>query len=110
MPADGTRGDGVDPKFDDEIHAPVRLRICGMLAPARSVDFATIRDTLGLADSVISKHVARLEAVGYVATAKKSAGQGRPHTWISLTPAGRAAFAGHVAALRRIADGGDVGA
>jgi len=105
MPADGARGDEADPKFDDEIHAPVRLRICGMLAPARAIDFATIRDTLGLADSVVSKHVARLEAVGYVTTAKKSTDGGRSHTWISLTRAGRVAFAGHVAALRRIADG-----
>ena len=76
-----------------------------MLVPARSVDFATIRDTLGLADSVVSKHVTRLEAVGYVTTVKKSTGKGRPHTWISLTKAGRVAFAGHVAALRQIAAG-----
>ena len=94
----------VTPKFDDEIHAPVRLRICGMLAAAKAVDFATIRDTLGLADSVVSKHVARLEDAGYVRV-EKIADSGRPRTWISLTEQGRAAFAGHIAALRQIVDG-----
>ena len=93
----------VTPKFDEEIHAPVRLRICGILAAAKAVDFATIRDTLGLADSVVSKHVSRLESVGYVTVQKISDG-GRPHTWISLTPQGRAAFESHIAALKQIAE------
>jgi len=92
----------VTPKFDEEIHAPVRLRICGILAAAKAVDFATIRDTLGLADSVVSKHVSRLESAGYVHVEKVS-DTGRPHTWISLTPKGRTAFAGHIAALQQIA-------
>jgi len=93
----------VTPKFDEEIHAPVRLRICGILAAAKAVDFATIRDTLGLADSVVSKHVSRLESVGYVTVQKISDG-GRPHTWISLTPQGRTAFESHIAALKQIAE------
>jgi len=92
----------VTPIFDEEIHAPVRLRICGILAAAKAVDFATIRDTLGLADSVVSKHISRLEAAGYVRVDKISDG-GRPHTWISLTPQGRTAFASHIAALQQIA-------
>jgi len=90
--------------FDEEIHAPVRLRICGILAAAKAVDFATIRDTLGLADSVVSKHVSRLEGSGYVRVEKISEG-GRPHTWISLTDKGRGAFEGHIAALQQIAEG-----
>ena len=92
----------VTPRFDEEIHAPVRLRICGMLAAAKAVDFATLRDTLGLADSVVSKHLARLEGAGYVALSKVSR-----RTWISLTPRGRLAFEGHTAALRQIV--GDAG-
>ena len=106
----GGRGWGphtVVPKFDEEIHAPVRLRICGILAAAKAVDFATVRDTLGLADSVVSKHVSRLEAAGYVSVEKISDG-GRPHTWISLTDKGRTAFAGHIAALQEIAENAGV--
>jgi len=75
-----------------------------MLAGAKAVDFATIRDTLSLADSVVSKHVSRLEDVGYVET-EKIVSRGRARTWIRLTDAGRDAFAGHCAALRQIADG-----
>ena len=90
------------PKFDEEIHAPVRLRICGMLAAVTSMDFATIRDTLGLADSVVSKHLARLEGTGYVFI-EKIADIGRPRTWISLTRKGRTAFESHIAALQEIA-------
>jgi len=71
-----------------------------MLAVAQTIDFATIRDALGVADSVVSKHVARLEGAGYVHVTKASR-----RTWIGLTDQGRVAFAGHVAALKQIVDG-----
>jgi DNA-binding MarR family transcriptional regulator len=93
----------VEPRFDDEIHAPVRLRICAALAAVKSVEFAALRDHLAVADSVLSKHLARLEDAGYVAIAKATE-KGRQRTWASLTPAGRTALAGHLAALRELAD------
>lgn len=96
-------GGAVVPKFDEEIHAPLRLRICAMLAVARSVDFATIKEQLQVADSVVSKHLSRLEDDGYVAMVKVSTGS-HPKTWVSLTKTGRAAFEGHIAALKQIAD------
>ena len=37
----------------------------------------------------------------------KAASEGRQRTWASLTRAGRKAYTGHVAALRRIVDGAD---
>jgi len=89
------------PVFNEEIHAPVRLKICGLLASSPSLDFATIRDTLSLADSVVSKHVSRLESAGYVTTEKVLTAS-RTRTFISLTEQGRAAFASHVAALQDI--------
>lgn len=90
--------------FDEEIHAPLRLRICAILAAAKTVEFSAIRDRLGVADSVASKHLSRLEDAGYVHMEKLSTG-GRPRTWVSLTPVGRTAFEGHIAALRQIAAG-----
>ena len=30
-------------KFDETIHAPVRLRICGLLRPVDCLDFAVLR-------------------------------------------------------------------
>lgn len=91
-------------RFDEEIHAPVRLRICGMLAAVKDMDFATIRDNLGVADSVLSKHLARLTDLGYATTWKTNA-RGRARVWVALTPAGRVAFADHIEAVRQIATG-----
>ncbi len=53
-------------KFDDLIHAPVRLRICASLAPLQWAEFGQLRDSLGVADSVLSKHLKQLTDAGYV--------------------------------------------
>ena len=92
------------PRFDEEIHAPIRLRICAIAAAADAVEFSVVRDRLEVADSVVSKHLSRLEAVGYVQLDKLSTGS-HPRTWVSLTTRGRGAFEGHIAALRQIAEG-----
>jgi DNA-binding MarR family transcriptional regulator len=98
----------VAPRFDDEIHAQVRLRICAALAPVRWVDFPALRDALGVADSVLSKHLSRLEDAGYVEVVKGLVTDGRRST-VRLTAAGRTALAGHLAALRQIADDAEGG-
>ena len=89
------------PAFDAVIHAPNRLQICALLAAVDSAEFATVRDSVGVSDSVLSKHVHTLEEAGYVAIRKATAA-GRVRTWLSLTKQGRAAFDAHVAELRRI--------
>ncbi|MDR1426853.1 MAG: transcriptional regulator [Bifidobacteriaceae bacterium] len=89
--------------FDEEIHSPVRLRVCSMLGAAESVDFATLSTALGVADSVLSKHLSRLEEAGYVTVAKLPAA-GHIRTWVGLTKSGRRALAEHLAELRQIAD------
>ncbi len=89
------------PVFDAVIHAPGRLQICALLSAAEA-DFATVRDAIGVSDSVLSKHVKMLEEAGYVAVRKAPLG-GRQRTWLSLTAAGRKAFAAHVAELNRLA-------
>ena len=91
--------------FDEMIHAPVRLRISGMLRSAEKVDFAVLRDTIGISDATLSKHLKVLGDAGYITTSKaRSAARSdaRRLTWISQTAAGRAAFDAHVAELRRI--------
>lgn len=90
------------PQFDTVIHAPGRLQICAMLASVMEGEFATLRDAIGVSDSVMSKHVAQLEDAGYVAV-RKAAQNGRSRTWLSLTPTGHKAFAAHVAELNRLA-------
>jgi len=90
------------PRFDAVIHAPGRLQICGILSAADEAEFAMIRGTLEVSDSVLSKHLKQLEEAGYIAV-RKAAAEGRQRTWASLTPAGRKAFAAHVAELQRLA-------
>jgi DNA-binding MarR family transcriptional regulator len=92
------------PDFNDVVHAPNRLRICALLAGAGSAEFSTVREALGVADSVLSKHVAILHDSGYVEV-HKSTFASRVRTSLSLTPAGRAAYEGHIAALRAITEG-----
>ncbi|MGY1884678.1 MULTISPECIES: transcriptional regulator [unclassified Blastococcus] len=94
----------VEPRFDPVVHAPPRLQVCGLLAVVDTMDFAAVREQVGVSDSVLSKHVKQLEAAGYV-TVRKVTRASRVRTSLALTPAGRAAFDAHVAELRRITGG-----
>jgi DNA-binding MarR family transcriptional regulator len=94
----------VQPRFDAVVHAPPRLQVCGLLAAVDDMDFAAIREQVGVSDSVLSKHVRQLEDAGYVKV-RKSTRASRVRTNLALTPAGRAAFQAHVAELRRITGG-----
>lgn len=94
-----------EPAFDELIHAPVRLRACGLLRPVDALSFAALRDSLGLTAPTLSKHLRALSDAGYVTVDRKSSSareDGRRVGWVRLTPAGRAAFDGHVTALRQI--------
>ena len=88
--------------FDELIHAPVRLKICVMLATADAVEFAHLRDRLGVAVSVLSKHLKVLADADYV-TLDTPTGNGRVRTWALLTAQGRAALKGHLVALQAMA-------
>jgi DNA-binding MarR family transcriptional regulator len=90
-------------RFDEVVHAPNRLRICAVLAASSSAEFAVLRDVLGVADSVLSKHLKVLQDAGYL-TISKPTGRGRVRTWVSLTAEGRRAYAGHVQALKALFD------
>lgn len=93
-------------RFDEVIHAPVRLRICGVLRPVEQMDFAVLRDTLGVADATLSKHLKTLAEAEYVRMTKAASASrtdARRLTWVTLTPAGRDAFDAHVRALQEIA-------
>lgn len=95
-----------DARFDTLIHAPVRLRICGLLRQADRLDFAVLRDALEVSDATLSKHVKTLTSAGYVSSGKAASSNrhdARQITWLSLTRAGQSAFDAHVRALREIA-------
>ena len=95
-------------RFDEVIHAPLRLRICGLLRAGDGLDFGVLRDTLGVSDATLSKHLKVLADAGFTATVKSSSSarsDSRRITWVSLTRAGAEAFDSHVRALRAIALG-----
>lgn len=98
-----------EPSFSEVIHAPLRLRICGLLRNVDELDFAVIRDALSVDDAKLSKHLKVLSDAGFTELRKESSPKridARRLTWVSLTPAGSAAFEAHLAALTSIANGG----
>ena len=92
--------------LDAHVVAPARLKLLTMLTAVSEAEFWTVRDSLEVSDSVLSKHVAALEKVSYVKR-RKGVHRGRRTTWLSLTPRGRAALSAHVAALRALTSGID---
>ena len=89
------------PQFDELIHPSTRLSIVALLASANWIDFAFVRDRLGLSDSALSKQFATLEGAGYISV-ERPVEDRRRRVRVRLTPAGRIAFDGHVAALRAV--------
>jgi len=94
--------------LDPVIHAPNRLQMCCMLAGVDDIDFATLREALDVSESVLSKHIKTLEDAGYLKI-RKTPSEGRVRTWLALTPAGRKALKGHLAALKALMAGAEGG-
>lgn len=91
----------VEAKFDELIHPSTRLSIVALLASADWIDFAFVRDQLNLSDSALSKQFATLEEADYI-TIERTVVKHRRRVQVRLTPLGREAFDGHVAALQAI--------
>lgn len=91
----------VEARFDELIHPSTRLSIVALLASADWIDFAFVRDRLELSDSALSKQFATLEDAGYVSIERPVADK-RRRVRARLTPAGKQAFDGHVAALQAV--------
>lgn len=90
--------------WDGVLAFPLHLRLVAVLTEVDAAELGRVRDAIEVTDPTLSRQTAvQLEHVGYVKI-RNVAGK-RPRTWLSLTPAGRAACAGHLAALHGIADG-----
>ncbi|SDM88035.1 winged helix-turn-helix domain-containing protein [Actinomyces ruminicola] len=86
----------------DALMHPVRFSLVAALANVEQVDFPTLRDTLQVSDSVLSRQASQLEELGIIAIRKGYVGK-RPRTWMSLTQEGRSRWQAHLAALQAIA-------
>ena len=91
-------------ELDPNVIAPARLKLLVTLTAVSEVEFGTVRDSLEVSDSVLSKHLTALEDVAYVKR-RKGVYRGRRTTWISLTPGGRRALDTHIEALHALIDG-----
>ena len=91
------------PRFqlNEAIHQPVRLSRLGLRANAQRVEFAFLRDHLGLKDANLSQHLTALESLGYITIVKGFVGK-RAHTWVEMSDAGRAAFTEYLDVLGQI--------
>ncbi|MCC3859595.1 transcriptional regulator [Pseudemcibacter aquimaris] len=90
--------------LDPVIHAPNRLQICAFLSPLEMAEFQLLRDHLGVSDSVLSKHISKLEQAGYLKQKKHKVGA-RQRTSLYLTKEGQTAYKNHIAALEAIING-----
>ena len=93
-------------RFDELIHPGTRLSIVSLLAAADWAEFAFLRDQLNLSDSALSKQLSTLEEAGYL-NVERPLRDRRRRVRARLTPAGRTAFHGHVAALRQMVSTAD---
>ncbi len=93
-------------RLDDLLTHAVRFSVVAALDGVDRAEFALVRDSVEISDSVLSKQVALLEDAGYVDVEKGRVGR-RTRTWLRLTGTGRETLARHVAALQAIANGTD---
>lgn len=98
-----------EPRFDEAIHAPTRLRLCVLLRPLDHAEFAALTTSRGVSEATLSRTVRNLTDLGYVSTTKQASaerGDARRTTAVSLTAAGRQSFDGHIGALRALTSPG----
>ena len=88
-------------RLNDDFSNPVRLSLMGALQSVEEADFKSLKEALGISDSVLSRHLSALEEAGYVQIRKGYVGK-RPRTWAKLSSGGKTAFAEHVQALKEI--------
>ncbi|GAA1870698.1 winged helix-turn-helix domain-containing protein [Brevibacterium marinum] len=92
-------------RIESDLGNPTRLGIVASLKNRDKAEFKLLRDSLGVSDSVLSRHISALEKVGLVAVRKGYVGK-RPRTWVSITPEGGTRLDAHIQALRELAGGG----
>ena len=81
----------IDLEIDRLIHEPVRLKILAYLSMVESADFVFLVSRLGLTMGNLSAHISKLQDAGFIKV-DKSFKDNRPHTMLSLTEKGSAAF------------------
>ena len=87
--------------INDDVHQRVRLGILAILNGAARADFRYLRETLGVTDGNLGRHLQVLEEAGFISVEKVFEDR-KPRTWVKITRAGRSAFQDEVQALQAI--------
>jgi DNA-binding MarR family transcriptional regulator len=80
-----------EPELDRIVHEPARLKMMAYLYVVTSADFVFLLSRTGLTWGNLSSHMSKLEEAGYIEVHKEIKDK-RPHTMLTLTEKGRAAF------------------
>ena len=91
-------------KIDEVIHGRMRLGIMVYLADVETAEFTELKSVLEATQGNLSVHLKKLEEAGYVAIAK-SFRDNKPLTQVSITDAGRQAFAAYLNAIGNLIGG-----
>ena len=90
------------------IHQAMRLKIMAalntMVSRKVAIEFTRLKELVGATDGNLGAHLDTLEKAGYIVIEKRFE-ERKPQTRVRMSPAGRRAFAEHVAYLREILDG-----
>ena len=89
--------------IDQVIHAPARLMVLTYLYVVESADYTFLLRMTGLTWGNLATHLAKLEEAGYVLIDKGYQGK-KPHSTVSLTPQGRAAFRDYKRSMQQVLD------
>jgi DNA-binding MarR family transcriptional regulator len=91
MPESKPTDEESGPELDRIVHEPARLKILAYLSVVTSADFVFLLSRTGLTWGNLSSHMSKLEEAGYIEV-EKTIKDKRPHTMLTLTEKGRAAF------------------
>ena len=103
MQSDSDSGSNQDQaaSIDRLIHEPSRLTIMAHLYAVESADFLFLVKQTGMTWGNLSAHIGKLETAGYLQVRKEFLGK-KPHTVVSLTGQGRAAFDAYRRGMRQV--------
>jgi DNA-binding MarR family transcriptional regulator len=87
--------------LDSAVHGPIRLGALTSLHTDGPLDFTTLRKRLDVAHGALGMHLRKLEEAGYVNCQKTFVGR-RPRSIYRITPRGRSALAGYLAAMQEL--------
>lgn len=90
--------------IDRIIHEPSRLTIIAHLYVVESADFLFLVKQTGMTWGNLSVHISKLETAGYLDVKKEFLGK-KPHTIVTLTQQGRAAFEGYRKSMKKVLKG-----